>query len=135
MVRVLIVDDDELVRFTIREILEEVHHEVQEAKDGTEAMKHLFQGRYDVLLVDMIMPGQMGLTVIQRFRGLDPKLKIIAISGSGRTSGIDPLDMFHQAHIAGANLCLQKPFTQDTLLATFTRCLDQPGPSASETAS
>lgn len=112
MARVLIIDDEGLARFTIREILEERGHYVDEAYHGAHGMKRLATNHYDVVVTDMVMPHQNGADTIRMIRKSWPDLKIIATSGSGSSRGSE---LLAAALDAGADRTLCKPFSSADL--------------------
>lgn len=68
MARILIVDDEEKMRGLIRDFLEVEGYEINEAKDGKEALSVFEAGRYDLLILDVMMPGLDGWTLARRIR-------------------------------------------------------------------
>ena len=93
MARILVIDDEELARFTLREILEAAGHEVVEAANGNEGTAFQRANPCDIVITDMIMPEKEGLETIVELKGEYPDLKIIAISGGGRTRNLDFLKL------------------------------------------
>ena len=87
MAKVLVVDDDKVLRDLARRMLESGGHSVIEAVDGIEGVKEFKKESPDVVVADIIMPNADGLDVIRRILDIKPKAKIIAISGGGRLSG------------------------------------------------
>lgn len=122
MVNVLVADDEELARFTIREILEVEGHTVVEAKNGVEAIALYKKQPADVIITDIIMPEKEGIEMIIELKRDYPGVKIIAISGGGRTRNLDFLDL---AKRYGANIILAKPFSEDELLGALAEVLGQ----------
>jgi len=113
MARILVVDDEELARFTIRDILETAGHDVEEAGNGNEALSSQAANSFDLVITDLIMPEKEGVETIVELRRDFPDLKIIAISGGGRTKNLDFLRL---ADEFGANKILAKPFSGDELM-------------------
>lgn len=110
--RVLVVDDDRLVRVTIKLALQRARHDVVEAQDGLEAIEALDRAKIDVVVTDIIMPEVDGIGLILALRKRAPGLKVIAISGGGRTQNMDFLRM---AKALGAHFVLAKPFTAEEI--------------------
>jgi CheY-like chemotaxis protein len=113
MARVLVVDDEELAQFTIREILEDAGHDVCEAENGNQAIAEQQSQPFDLIITDIIMPEKEGVETIVELMAEFPDLKIIGISGGGRTRNLDYLQSAKQV---GAKTVLSKPFTEDELL-------------------
>lgn len=120
MAKVLVVDDEELARFTVREILETAGHEVEEAENGVEALALQSAGPFDLVITDIIMPEKEGLETIIELKQRNPSLNIIAISGGGRTRNLDFLKL---ADECGADSILTKPFSEDELMECVNACL------------
>jgi len=113
MANVLVVDDDSLVRSTIRASLQRAGHVVAEAKDGLEAIKLLENpGTIDLVVSDIIMPEVDGIGLLLKLRKQHPALRVILVSGGSRAQNIDFLRM---AETLGADRVLAKPFTPEQL--------------------
>ena len=111
--RVLVVEDEKLVRRTLSMMLRAGGHEVTEVEDGQRALSYLERHPADVVVTDIIMPVKDGLELIAELRRRFPNVKIIAISGGTRSSRADALNA---AKALGANRILAKPFRQEALL-------------------
>lgn len=120
MARILVIDDEQLARFTMREILETAGHEVEEAKNGAQGISSQKAQPFDVVITDIIMPEKEGVQTIIELRRDFPDLPIIAISGGGRTRNLDFLKI---AERYGAKRILAKPFSEDELLDAVNSCL------------
>lgn len=105
--KILVVDDDTLVRATICTNLRDCGYLVFEADNGNAAIDHLTRnGAPDLVITDMIMPQKNGLEVIQFIKDKYPSLSIIAVSGgSANKSG----NLLETAKNLGASAILQKP--------------------------
>jgi CheY-like chemotaxis protein len=112
--KILVIDDDHLVRYTLSKILSSNGYEVVTASDGKRGMAVLRAEHPDVVITDIIMPEQEGIDTIIQIRRERPAIKIIAISGGGRIRNIDFLEM---AQSLGANDVIAKPFEADELLS------------------
>lgn len=123
MARILVIDDEDLVRFTIRHALESVGHEVIEAVDGAEGINRIKTASIDLVVTDVLMPNKEGIETIRELRTLDNPPPIIAISGGGRTGNVDFLEL---ARKFGADAVLAKPFSARDLTGTVSRLLDTP---------
>lgn len=103
--RILVVDDEEILRCTIRDVLALEGHDVDTARSAEEALEKLdLPGRYDVVLSDNDMPGMQGLDVLAHIRMNDPKLPFIIMTAYGS------IDVSLRAHELGASGHLLKPF-------------------------
>ena len=120
MARVLVVDDDDLVRATLRQMLENAGHQVLEATNGREALARFDDRVVDMVITDIIMPVKEGIETIRDLRKLAPDLKILAISGGSRGASADFLRM---ASKFGANTVLAKPFRREQVLKAVDEAL------------
>jgi two-component system chemotaxis response regulator CheY len=116
MARILIVDDDELVRQLLRDTLEPAGYEVMEAQNGREGLQRYRAVPADLVITDILMPAKDGLETIQDLRRDFPTAKIIALSGSGQRW----LDMARQC---GAQQGFEKPFRPQGILAAVQALL------------
>jgi two-component system, chemotaxis family, chemotaxis protein CheY len=110
--RILIVDDEMLVLYSMRMMLEAGGHQVDEAESGEGALALLRRGSYDVLVIDIVMPRKDGVETILDVRNQWPDLPILAISGGGPAGHLDRLD---SARRFGADSTLEKPFAEDLI--------------------
>ena len=79
--RILIVDDDETVRRSYLRSLESTSFDVAAASDGEEALQTMEQNPYDVVLLDMRMPGRDGLSVLRTIKQKWPESEVVIITG------------------------------------------------------
>ena len=114
MARILVVDDEELVRFTLRAMLEDAGHDVEEAVDGGAGLTQQKEAPFDMIIIDIFMPNKEGTETIMELRRNYPELKLIAISGGG---GMGNLSYLEVAKKFGADLALSKPLTEGELLS------------------
>jgi len=118
--RALIVDDSDGIRFVLRQALKAAGWDVAEVEDGSEVEDRLANEHFDLILLDISMPGMNGLEVLRRLRKHQPAMlpewktpadvKVVVISGTATTEG------FAFARQIGANACLPKPFNVDELM-------------------
>ncbi len=111
--KILVIDDDHLVRYALSRILLSNGYEVVTASDGRRGMAVLRAEHPDVVITDIIMPEQEGIDTIIQIRRERPAIKIIAISGGGRILNVDFLEM---AHSLSASEVIAKPFEANELL-------------------
>lgn len=121
MARILVIDDEELSLFTMREILEDAGHTVETAGDGMAGLALQRSQAFDLVITDMVMPRMEGIELIAEIRGTNSSIPILAISGSGRSHNTDFLEL---ARRRGANAGLIKPFSEDDLLNVIADCLE-----------
>ncbi len=108
MARILVIDDEEMVRDTIRRALEKDGHSVGEAVDGEQGVRLFEEKEPDLVITDILMPNKEGIETIQEIRKLQPDALIIAISGGGQ---MNDMSFLLPAKIFGAISVLEKPFS------------------------
>src|SRR5438034_3960830 len=107
MARIIVIDDNDAVRSTMRRALEPTGHQVLEASDGEAGMKLLAEPGADLVITDIFMPGQDGIVTLRRIRKEFPGVRVIAVSGGDATGRID---LRRDAELLGAARTLRKPF-------------------------
>jgi CheY-like chemotaxis protein len=128
--RILVIDDDDLVRTAVQQMLENKGFDVVVAAQGQHALRILDDGHFDAIVVDIFMPDMDGLETIRAFRERSPEIAIVAMSGTKFYEGTASApDFLLMATKLGANASLRKPFRSRDLVATIESCL------ASRTAS
>ncbi|HEX4194535.1 MAG TPA: response regulator [Stellaceae bacterium] len=113
------IDDHPLSRDAIARVLTQGGYVVRCAANGREGIAAFRARRPDVVITDLIMPEMDGLETIMTIRAAAPEQPIIAISGGGRFSASDLLNM---ARKLGASEMLAKPFEPEQLLDLVARC-------------
>ena len=123
MARILVVDDDLLIRLTLKTVLESVGHAVVLAERGHDGAEAIEAYAFDLAIVDIFMPGMNGLETIKIFRESAATLPVIAISGYVFRDASDPApDFLRMAVDLGAAACLRKPFSGTELLEAVAAC-------------
>jgi CheY-like chemotaxis protein len=109
---IMVVEDEESVRDLVREILQREGYTVLEAETGEDALAILraHQGRLDLLLTDVVMPGMSGVALAEALRHSHPELSALYMSGY-----VDP-SLTVRGDAPQPNRFLQKPFTLEALL-------------------
>jgi YesN/AraC family two-component response regulator len=118
--RILLIDDEEMVRKPLGEILKRAGYEVQTAADGKTGIELFRRQPCDLLITDLLMPEKDGLETIIALRQIQPELRIIVISGGNRVFGNELLRT--AAHL-GADQVLAKPFTRESILQAVATVL------------
>ncbi|MEW6744217.1 MAG: response regulator [Planctomycetota bacterium] len=113
MARILIIEDDDLVRSVLKERLSRAGHDVRESPNGRMGMSCLQSAAFDLVVTDIIMEEGDGIEAIRELRQRLPGVKIIAISGGGRIGPAVYLDL---AEKCGAHRTFAKPFPMEGLL-------------------
>jgi CheY-like chemotaxis protein len=118
---ILIIDDRDDLRRTVRRILESEGHEVLEAPNGSVGMQMFREHKPALVITDVMMPDMDGIETLREIREHDPKAKVIAISGN--VGDIDYLTIMKKL---GATETLEKPFGQTQLVKVLARVLGSP---------
>jgi DNA-binding response OmpR family regulator len=111
------VEDDQYVRDMLTQVLERDGHHVEGAVDGENAVEMLKASKPDVIVTDIIMPKKSGTALIKEVKESHPDMKIVAISGGGRSDPIGYLDLSEEL---GADISFAKPVEPKALLMTIT---------------
>lgn len=119
MARILIVDDDQSIRNTLRNILEFEKYTVDEAHDGFDCLIKLKRSDYEVIILDIKMPKMDGMETLERIQKLKPDIPVIMISGHGT------IDTAVDAVKKGAFDFIQKPPDLNRLLITIRNAMDR----------
>jgi len=117
LTRILVVDDETALRTTMADLLASNDREIVTAASGEEALAYLEDGAFDLLIVDLIMPGIDGLQVMDVAQKLSPQAKIIMLTAYGT------LESAIQAMRRGASDYLLKPANAPQIEAAVARAL------------
>jgi CheY-like chemotaxis protein len=126
MSRILVVDDEPAVRRMLKEMLEEVGHDVDTAAEGDAALAMFRRSAFDLVITDIFMPGREGISTIAELRRDHPALPIVALSGGGRPRPLDlasRMDYLEVARRYGASRVLRKPVDWEELTHTINELL------------
>jgi CheY-like chemotaxis protein len=122
MIRILVVDDEKPVREAMALLLKQEGYHVVVAECGHTAVGAIEAFTFDLVIVDIFMPGMNGLETIDILRQDAPDVPIIVMSGYAAGSGATGPDFFREAVDRGATCCLRKPFSRDQLVDAITFC-------------
>jgi DNA-binding response OmpR family regulator len=120
MQKVLIIDDDAGIRTMLRGFLELNGYHVLEAADGRSGIRQLEATFPDLVITDIVMPGQEGISTIMEIRKKNQGARIIAMSGGGSAG---PGDYLHMAQKLGADRVFMKPLDLPALLTAVRTLL------------
>ena len=115
--RVLVVDDEESMRFFLRRALARRGFEVDAAADGPEGLRRFAEARPDAVLLDVRLPGMNGREVLERIRVEDPDLPVIVMTGYASVE--DAMG----AMWAGATDYVRKPLRADDVAGALERAI------------
>lgn len=116
---ILIVDDEKAVRDSLKELLVMEDYQVDEAEGGEEALDLLNDKDFDLVLLDIKMPGVDGVQVMQQMKKYHPETKSIILTGHGT------LDTAIEAIRSGAQDYLLKPYKTDDILVSIGKALSE----------
>ncbi|MBI5740958.1 MAG: sigma-54-dependent Fis family transcriptional regulator [Nitrospirae bacterium] len=117
MKKVLVIDDEGIVRTSCERTLAQEGYGVELAASGREGIELLENESFGVVLLDLKMPDMDGMEVLQKIKDMWPDTKVIMISG------YSTVDTAVQALRLGAYNFIEKPFTPDTLIAAVREVL------------
>jgi putative two-component system response regulator len=126
MSRILAIDDEDVVRMLVVEILESVGHEVVGAESAEHALDLLDQGEFDLIVSDVVMSGLSGIELLEAVRDLRASLPVVLVTGAGT------YETLSQALGRGAAGLVTKPFTHVELQDAVTHALDRADRSREE---
>jgi len=113
----LLVDDEEELRLTIQEALEQANHHVTAAANAMRAREAVSHGKFDIAILDIRLPDGNGIELLQEFKEADPNMGIILMTGYAE------VDTAVEAIRLGADDFLKKPFDHDELLVRVEELL------------
>jgi len=115
----MVVDDEQSIRIMLRRVLSDWQYEVNEAKNGTEALNKMNKEKYTAILLDLRMPEMNGLQVIEKMVEMDINTPVIMMSAYGTVpEAVEAIKL-------GAMDYLVKPFDLDELKMTLERIIRQ----------
>jgi DNA-binding response OmpR family regulator len=117
--KILIVDDEETLRLLLRHELEQCGFDIDEAESGEIAIEKLQKNHFNVVLLDIRMPGMDGMEVLRNVRQNNLADKVIMLTG------VDEMKIARDSLTLGANDFLTKPYDIKTLLACINRVLKE----------
>ena len=117
--KILVVDDEQSIRRTLREILEFEKYKVEEAADGLECLTKLKVGKFDVVICDIKMPKMDGMEALERIQIISPDTPVVMISGHAN------IDVAVDAVKKGAFDFISKPPDLNRMLITIRNAMDK----------
>jgi CheY-like chemotaxis protein len=123
---ILLVEDEELLRAGVQEMLEIQGYEVITAQNGSLALACLSEHPFDLVITDLVMPQMDGIDFVAQLRKINPDVPVIVVSGSTRNImaryGIESIQ------VPGADASLSKPFKGKDLMSQIQELLEsRPG--------
>jgi len=118
--RILVIEDDELIRDLLKQLLERDGYTVTTAHNGKVGLKLFRDNPADLVITDLIMPEKEGIETIRELIRDYPDVKIIAISGGGT---IAPFEYLSIAERLGVKKTIPKPFKTEEILAAIRQLI------------
>jgi DNA-binding NtrC family response regulator len=115
--RILVVDDEDIVRTSCSRTLSPEGYEVRLAKNGVEGLKMASEERFDLVLTDLKMPDMDGIEVLRIIREKWPETAVIIVTG------YQTVDTAVKAIKLGAYDYIEKPFTPDALISAVAEAM------------
>ncbi len=116
--RILLVEDNALTRYTIKSLLDKLGHEVvAEAEDGPSAVKFLSELKPDAVFLDLILPGRSGVEILGDLRAVNPAVRVVIVTA------VEQDEIDRRLSDKGVSAILRKPFSFDdfkTLMKELT---------------
>ncbi len=119
MTKILVVDDKQAIRSSLRDVLEYEHYKVEEAINGLDCLVKMKESSYDIVLMDVMMPKMDGMEALERIRLLAPDTPVIMISAHSN------IEKAVKAVRKGAFDFIAKPLDLNRLLITVRNALDK----------
>ena len=119
MARILIIDDEKLIRHALKDILEYEQHEVAEAEDGDAGLKAALDGRFDAVFCDVKMPGKDGVEVVEALTLKGVETPVIIMTGHAS------VELAVEALKAGAYDFIEKPLDLNRVLVALRNATDR----------
>ncbi|QOR68365.1 response regulator [Cytobacillus suaedae] len=121
MARLLLAEDEEVLRMLVVDTLEDEGYEIDEASDGQEAYHLICEKDYDLIILDFMMPGMTGLEVIEKIRTMPSKQEVKVMMLSAKNQKSDQEQVLN----AGANYFISKPFSPLELVKRVEEILSE----------
>jgi len=117
--KVLVVEDDEVLRQLLTDVLSDQDYQIEAAETGEEGLKAMEQDVFDIVLLDINLPGMDGMDVLRLVPARQPDAQVVMMTAFGT------VDTAVEAMKQGAFDYINKPFSTDELLLTITRALEE----------
>lgn len=115
--RILVVDDEQIVLDLFSRVLRSKGHQVTCVADGYEAVKKVKQQLFDIIFLDIVMPGMNGLETYREIKSVDPNAHTIMMTGYSVE------ELIEQAMLEGVQDCLRKPFDLKEIMGSVEKVL------------
>jgi len=117
--KILVVDDEQNMCTFLSKLLNDEGYEITTVKNGDRAIEEVRKGSFDLILLDIIMPGMDGLETYKEIKKIDPKIPTIMINHDYSVKGL-----IDQAKLEGVRTCLNEPFNATEIITTVEEILE-----------
>ncbi|KPK59217.1 MAG: hypothetical protein AMS21_10100 [Gemmatimonas sp. SG8_38_2] len=117
--KVLVIEDDEVLRQLLIDVLNDQDYQIEAAETGEEGLRAMEQDVFDIVLLDINLPGMDGMDVLRLVPARQPDAQVVMMTAFGT------VDTAVEAMKQGAFDYINKPFSTDELLLTITRALEE----------
>ena len=121
MAKILLAEDEDVLRMLVVDSLEDEGYDIDEACDGDEALDYVKRYEYDLILMDYMMPGMTGLEVIKEIRQMPEKQKVKILMLSAKSQKSDQEKVLQE----GADYFMAKPFSPLALVNRIEEILSE----------
>ena len=121
MAKILLAEDEDVLRMLVVDSLEDEGHDIDEASDGMEALDYVKRYEYDLILMDYMMPGMTGWEVIKEIRQMPEKRKVKILMLSAKSQKSDQEQVLQE----GADYFMAKPFSPLALVNRIEEILSE----------
>jgi len=125
MAKILIIEDEAIVRTALRDFLESHDYEVLEASNGDEGLELFQANEIDLVVTDLILPQKDGLEFIKELKTTNPEAKIIAVSAGIENFRNTAQFLLPMAAKLGAEKVLKKPYSNNELVSVLKSSIGQ----------
>jgi len=119
--RILVIDDEEVVRSVLSRTLANLNHQVTLATDGEKGVQLFKEGKFDMVLTDLGMPGMSGWEVCRMVKEISPNTPVGMITGWGAEMSQSKIDEY------GLDFLISKPFDLDQILNVVAETMEAKG--------
>jgi two-component system, NtrC family, response regulator PilR len=116
---ILIVDDEKITAFYLKDILTAANYDVHIAHNGEDALEQLGRRKFSLIITDLVMPGIDGFALVRRVKQLQPDLPVFILTAHGS------YDVARKAQTIGADDYLLKPVNPDQLHAALAKTMEK----------
>ncbi len=119
--RILLIDDEDLIRWSLKDSLEKAGYEILEADSGEAGLEIIKTKNIPLIILDMVLPGENGLNILKKIKRIDDRIQVIMITAFGS------IETAVETIKCGAYDYLTKPFNLDEIVLKVERAANNAG--------